>query len=153
MKNIILVSFVIIASSFINHSNVNISSENDIVDMWWNQEKTSKIKIFLAQNGKYAGKIEWLKEPLDEHGNPKVDNNNPNEKLRNNPRIGLAILKNFVFNKKKNKWEGGTIYDPNNGKTYDSYMYFDGNTDKLQLRGYVLGMPFLGRTSVWERVK
>ena len=153
MKNIILVSFVIIASSFINHSNVNISSENDIVDMWWNQEKTSKIKIFLAQNGKYAGKIEWLKEPLDENGNPKVDNKNPNAKLRNNPRIGLAILKNFVFNSKKNRWENGTIYDPNNGKTYDSYMYFDGNNDKLQLRGYVLGMPFLGRTSEWERVK
>ena len=153
MKNVILILFVIVASSFVKHNNVKTSSENDIVDMWWNQEKTSKIKIFLAQNGKYAGKIEWLKEPLDENGNPKVDNKNPNSKLRNNPRIGLAILKNFVFNTKKNRWENGTIYDPNNGKTYDSYMYFDGNNDKLQLRGYVLGMPFLGRTSEWERVK
>ncbi|NUM31417.1 MAG: DUF2147 domain-containing protein [Bacteroidetes bacterium] len=153
MKNLSVLLLLFIASSFLSFNIISNSSENEIVDLWWNQEKTSKIKIFLAQNGKYAGKIEWLKEPLDKDGKPKTDNNNPNEKLRNNPRLGLAILKNFVFNKKKNKWEGGTIYDPNNGKTYDAYMYFDGNNDKLQLRGYVLGMPFLGRTSVWERVK
>lgn len=153
MKNLTLVLLLFVASSFLSFTNEKISSENDIVDMWWNQEKNSKIKVFLAQNGKYAGKIEWLKEPLDQNGNPKVDNKNPNEKLRNNPRIGLPILKNFVFNKKKNRWDGGTIYDPNNGKTYDAYMYFDGNNDKLQLRGYVMGMPLLGRTSSWERVK
>lgn len=151
MKNIVLFTLVFITSSFVKHNTNN--SENDIVDLWWNQEKSSKIKIFLAQNGKYAGKIEWLKEPNDENGKPKTDNKNPNAKLRSTPRLGLAILKNFVFNKKKDKWENGTIYDPNNGKTYDAYIYFDGNNDKLQLRGYVLGMPFLGRTSEWERVK
>jgi uncharacterized protein (DUF2147 family) len=127
---------------------------SDILGTYWNEEKDAKIRIYLAQNGKYAGKIEWMKEPNDASGKPKLDNLNPNSKLRSNPRLGLAIMKNFEFNAGNKRWEDGTIYDPKNGKTYDGYMYFDGKqTDKLSLRGYVLGMSMLGRTSTWERVK
>ena len=36
----------------------------------------------------------------------------------------------------------------------DGYMYFEnGNKDVLKLRGYVMGMTWLGRTSEWTRIK
>jgi len=41
-----------------------------------------------------------------------------------------------------------------NGKTYDSYLYCDGNhTDKFSQRGFVMAMSMLGRASIWEREK
>lgn len=154
MKTLVFSTLLMITVSFTGGNLYLANQPNDIVATWWNGEKDAHIRIFLAQNGKYAGKIEWMKFPNDDKGNPKVDDQNPNPKLRSTPRLGLAILKNFQFNKKENRWEGGTVYDPKNGKTYDGYMYFEsGNTSKLNMRGYVMGMTWLGRTAVWEKVK
>jgi uncharacterized protein (DUF2147 family) len=66
--------------------------------------------------------------------------------------MGLQILKGFSYNEKAKNWEKGTIYDPKNGKTYDCYMWFEGNNDKvLKIKGYVLGMRWLGRQTTWTR--
>lgn len=126
---------------------------DDVRGTYWNGEKTAKIRIYRANNGKYYGKIEHLVEPNDESGNPKKDPLNPDPKLRDRDRLGMVIMKAFEWNEKDQKWEDGTIYDPNNGKTYDGYMRFEGDDlSKLYLRGYVLGMTWLGRTSEWERI-
>ena len=133
---------------------VNEVVADDVRGTYWNGEKTAHIRIYRAVNGKYYGKIEHLVEPNDENGNPKKDPNNPNKELRDQARLGMVIMKSFEWNEKEKKWEDGTIYDPNNGKTYDGYMRFEGD-DKgtLYLRGYVMGMTWLGRTSEWERIK
>ncbi len=128
-------------------------SANDIVGVYWTADKEAKVKIFLASNGKYSGKTVWMKEPNNADGSPKTDVNNPNADLQSRERLGLVALKYFEFDSEDQRWENGTVYDPNNGKTYDGYMKFDGdNTDKLLLRGYISGMTWLGRTSEWTRV-
>ncbi len=154
MKSTILITLLLVSVAFTGKNYKSTIDANDIVGTWWNGEKDAKIRIFLAQNGKYAGKIDWMKEPNDAKGNPKVDDQNPNPKLRSTPRLGMPILKNFKYNTSEKRWEGGTVYDPKNGKTYDGHMSFEGNnTDKLNMRGFVMGMSWLGRTAVWERVK
>lgn len=127
---------------------------DDVRGTYWNGEKTAHIRIYRAKNGKYYGKIEHLTEPNDENGNPKTDPENPNPKLRSRARLGMVIMKGFEWNASEKIWEDGTIYDPNNGKTYDGYMRFEGeDKSKLYLRGYVMGMTWLGRTSEWERIE
>jgi len=42
-------------------------------------------------------------------------------------------------------------YDPDNGKTYDCYMWFKDNDNIMTLKGYVLGMKFVGRAEDWAR--
>ena len=122
-----------------------------ILGTWYNEEGTSTIDIYKGSDGKYHGKISWLDEP-NENGKPKVDDENPNSKLRNRPLMGLNILKGFEYNSKKKQWSDGSIYDPDNGKTYDCYAWFeDGNYNKLYLKGYVLGMKFVGRSTIWKR--
>jgi uncharacterized protein (DUF2147 family) len=37
------------------------------------------------------------------------------------------------------------------GKTYDCYMWFEDDPDILFIKGYVLGMKFLGRQTIWTR--
>jgi uncharacterized protein (DUF2147 family) len=118
---------------------------------WLNQEGTAKVQIFKAANGSYAGKyygkVTWLKEP-NENGKPKLDKNNPDEKKRSTPLMGLMLLRDFTYDADDEEWSGGTIYDPKNGKTYSCYMSMDGN--KLNVRGYI-GISLIGRTAVWTK--
>ena len=123
-----------------------LAQSDDVIGIWLTYEEKSQIRIFKATNGKYYGKIEWLKEDPQEK-----DSNNPDLSLRDRPLMGLIILHGFSYNKNKNQWDGGTIYDPKNGKTYDCFMWFEGDKQKIQIKGYVLGMKFIGRTTTWKR--
>ena len=69
--------------------------------------------------------------------------------LKNKPLIGMVIIHNLT--KTSNGGIDGTVLDPNNGKTYSCYVELE-TPDKLKLRGYI-GIPALGRTQYWYRVK
>lgn len=112
---------------------------------WFNDIKDAKIQIYKSKDGKFYGKIIWLKEPV-KNGKPKLDDKNRNEKLQKQPIVGLTILKGFE--KDGDTYEDGTIYDPENGKTYDCKITYKGKT--LSIRGYV-GISMFGRTTIWER--
>jgi len=122
-------------------------AQDAIERVWYNQEKTAKVQIFKATDGKYYGKIVWLKEPNNEEGKPKVDKNNPDKAKKSTPLMGLQLLKGF----KKDgdtEYEDGTIYDPKNGKTYSCKINRKGET--LEVRGYV-GISLIGRTTIWTK--
>jgi uncharacterized protein (DUF2147 family) len=110
-------------------------------------KESSQVQIFKATNGKYFGKIIWLAEP-NENGKAKVDDDNPDKTLQNRPIIGLQLLKGFSYNAKSGEWDGGTIYNPTGGKTYNCFMKFDGN--KLKIRGFIgAAWMGLGKTATW----
>ncbi len=121
---------------------------DDILGFWLNEDKDARIEITQI-DGKFYGKIVWLDEPNEETGLPKVDDQNPEPSLQNRPIMGLEILKNFVFD--EDEWNSGTIYDPDNGKTYKCTMK-KGSDTVLNIRGYI-GKQWmgLGRTTVWTR--
>lgn len=123
--------------------------KNQIEKIWYNQEKTSKIQIYLAKDGKYYGKVVWLKEPNDpETGKPRVDKENPEAGQRSTPIMGILILRGFAVDAEdKNLYVDGKVYDPKNGKTYCGKITYKGNT--LDLRGFICSASFLGRTSTW----
>lgn len=123
--------------------------KNQIEHLWFNQEKTSKIEVYLAKDGKYYGKIAWLDKPNDDKtGKPRVDAENPEESLQSKPLMGLLILRGFsVSTEDKNVYTGGTVYDPKNGKTYCGKLTYKGNS--IDLRGFLCSASFLGRTSTW----
>ncbi|MFM7854272.1 MAG: DUF2147 domain-containing protein, partial [Flammeovirgaceae bacterium] len=87
-----------------------------ILGVWETGSGKARVKIDKVGD-KFFGKVVWLREPLNEEGKPKVDKNNPDEKLRTTPLLGYKLLKDFSFVGEKT-WEEGTIYDPENGSTY-----------------------------------
>ncbi|MEZ4721417.1 MAG: DUF2147 domain-containing protein [Flavobacteriales bacterium] len=119
---------------------------DDILGVWYNQEKTAKVEIF-KKSDKYFGKIVWLDEPLRD-GKPKLDINNEEESLRSRPVMGLQILNDFEWD--DDEWDDGTIYDPKNGETYSCYITKEGN--KLNVRGYI-GISIIGRTATWTKAE
>jgi uncharacterized protein (DUF2147 family) len=127
------------------------AQSDKILGTWVTEKGTSAVDIYKGTDGKYNGKISWLEEPL-ENGKPKVDDENSDPQLAKRPIMGLQILKGFSYDSKRKQWVGGTIYDPDNGKTYDCYAWFeDGNTSQLFIKGYVLGIRALGRSTEWKR--
>lgn len=121
---------------------------NAIVGTWKNGEGTGMIKI--TRNGeKFQGQIVWLKEPNDpETGKPKLDKNHPDKVNHSRPVMGLTNMWGFKSSK-EGVWDGGKIYDPKKGSTYDCTIKMkDDNT--LEVRGYI-GISLIGRTDTWTR--
>jgi uncharacterized protein (DUF2147 family) len=126
---------------------------DDILGIWDNEEKTSKIAVVRCDDA-YCGDVVRLKDPdypagstEGAPGTPRLDHNNPSPELRSTPLLGLRIMRGFRF--ADGAWSGGTIYDPKNGKTYRGKITLSSPT-RLDLRGYV-GIPLFGRTSHWTR--
>jgi uncharacterized protein (DUF2147 family) len=143
MKNIILASlFLLFTSGFVYAQNADA-----IVGKWYNTEKDAIVEIY-KDGQKYNGKITWLKEPT-ENGKPKVDKNNSDKTKRDRPIMGLKLLNGFTY--KSNSWEGGEIYDPKNGKTYNCIIKMP-SKDILEVRGFV-GISLMGRTVEWTKAK
>jgi uncharacterized protein (DUF2147 family) len=127
---------------------------DEILGVWSTTENKSQVQIF-KEKGKYCAKIISLKEPNwpagDERGmsgKPKNDRGNPDPKLRSRPIVGMQFMNGFVY-EGKNRWAGGTIYDPEVGKTYKCKMTLM-DTNHLEVRGYI-GVSLIGRTVVWTR--
>ena len=119
-----------------------------ILGEWYTADKDAVVTIFT--DGKtISGKTTWMEEPNNSKGNPKLDKENPDENLRSRKRMGLKIMQDFVY-KGDNVWEDGKIYKPSNGKTYGGTATLV-NKNTLELEGYLISLPFIGKTSTWTR--
>lgn len=112
-----------------------------------------RLELF-TYNEKVYGRIVWLKVPqyIDPVDGPvgmtKVDRMNPDPALRSQPIIGLQVIRGLTPGS-GNRWDGGTCYDPESGKSYKCKMQLVA-PDRLNLRGYI-GISLLGRNSSLTR--
>ncbi len=120
---------------------------DEVLGVWLTDDGRAKIQVY-KDKGRYFGKIVWLKAPNGKDGKPVRDVNNPKDEFKKRPVLGINLVKNFRF--KNGKWEGGEIYDPDNGKTYSCHMKL--KKGKLEVRGYI-GVSLFGRTVVWTRTE
>ena len=126
---------------------VKAQSENAILGIWYNTEKTAQVEI-LKKGSEFIGKIVWLKDP-NPGGKPSVDKENPNPKLKSRPLMGLNLLEGLTYS--SDMWEDGTIYDPKTGKTYSCQVQLK-SSQILEVKGYI-GFSLIGRTVEWTKVK
>jgi uncharacterized protein (DUF2147 family) len=145
MKRII--SFLLVAALLDSFSWAQTSAADKIIGVYLTAKKTSQVRIFQATDNKYYGKLAWMDKDYE-----RKDTLNPDPKLKTQKIFGMILLNSLVYNKKSKQWENGTVYDPDNGKTYTCYLWFDEKDPKiLHLKGYILGMRFIGRSSDWIR--
>ena len=115
---------------------------------YWNDEdKLITVEILKEENNTYCGRIIWMKNPLNDQGEPDIDEHNPDPTLKNRPLLGMPLMHSFKH-KRGGKYEGGRIYNPQDGKTYKAKINVKG--DIMKLRGYI-GIPTLGMTTIWTR--
>ena len=130
-----------------------------ILGTWSTANADSRVEI-TKDGDTYSGRIVSLKEPNyptdpnHKHyvqgleNQPKVDRRNPDESLRDRPVVGMELMRGFRY-EGDNRWAGGTIYDPESGKTYKCKMTLAA-PNELKVRGYI-GVSLFGRTTTWTR--
>ncbi|GAB2588616.1 DUF2147 domain-containing protein [Spirosoma areae] len=116
-------------------------SADAILGNWMSEKKDAKIEIYKSSNGKYYGKLFWGARMYE------ADGKTPRLAKNGKPFKDMVILKDFSYD--DGTWEQGTIYDPEEDKTYSCKIKKKGNN--LDIRGYV-GMSLFGRTTVWQKI-
>ncbi|CAL2083217.1 DUF2147 domain-containing protein [Tenacibaculum sp. 190524A05c] len=137
---IIFTSFFLLLSLYVNGQS--------IIGQWETyddktKEKKATIEIYESNNQYFAKIIESYVSDKD------AICFTCKGKQKNKPIIGLVIIENLIQD--KNEFKGGTILDPENGKTYKCYLKLM-SINKLKVRGY-LGVSIFGRTQYWTRKK
>ncbi len=111
------------------------------------KKEKSIVEIYEA-DGKIYGKIIQLLQEKD-GGVGKLCTKCTGSDL-NKPVLGMIIVKDLK--KDGEEYSGGTIMDPNSGKTYKCKMELSSGGDVLKVRGFI-GISLMGRTQVWHKVK
>lgn len=117
----------------------------DVAGTWLSGDGDGLIAVRVS-DAEIAATI--LGSPNKNEGRAKTDVKNPDPALRDRPLIGLQIFKGFRYDG-NGEWSGGTIYDPNSGKTYRCKLKLV-DPDTLNVRGYI-GIALIGRTETWKR--
>lgn len=108
--------------------------------------KAKSLVRIVEVNGEFRGTIEKLLREPNEDQNPVCEKCTGDKKDK--PVIGMTIITGMKADDKI--FAGGSILDPNNGKTYKSKMWLEEQGKKLHVRGFI-GMALLGRTQIWLR--
>ena len=106
------------------------------------KQAKSLVRIF-EKDGALAGRVEKI---LTEQADAKCDK--CTDERKDQPVVGMTILTGMRA--AGDRWEGGRILDPNNGKVYSSLMKLLDGGRKLEVRGYI-GAALFGRSQVWLR--
>lgn len=122
------------------------------VGVWKTIDDDSKKEKSLVRisesNGVFSGRIEKLLDPASD---PKGVCDKCSDDRKDKPIVGLEILRGIKQGESdKAVYEGGTIVDPNNGKSYRARLKPVNGGAQLEMRGYI--GPFF-RTQVWHRVE
>jgi uncharacterized protein (DUF2147 family) len=105
----------------------------------------SEIRI-VENNGVISGKVEKILDPEAKPGETCVE---CKDERKDQPILGMEILRGLKKADGKDLWEGGNILDPKNGKVYRATVTPIEGGQKLQMRGYI---GFFYRTQTWNRV-
>lgn len=109
--------------------------------------KEPKIEIVLSENnGAIVGKVLKLLRPSAKQDAVCVE---CTDDRKGKPLLGMELIRGAKKVEGKNDWEGGTILDPESGKTYRLKLTPINEGKELEVRGYV---AFFSRTQTWIRV-
>jgi uncharacterized protein (DUF2147 family) len=126
---------------------ISRAQDQSIVGTWLSADGDGLITIRNSAAGPIGTIAGSRLDP--EHRKPaRKDDLNPDPALRNRPLLGLDIMAGFEEDG-ESRWKGGSIYDPNSGKTYKCKLKLL-DPDTLEVRGYI-GVSWLGRTETWVR--
>ncbi len=122
------------------------ASAADVTGIWLGHDKDGHVEIRPCGSFMCGFIISILDKSIPP--NP-TDIYNEKPEQRSRPICGLQVLGNLK--NEGSSWDGGWVYDPRRGKTYDADMWLtDPNT--LSVRGYV-GVKIMSETKVWTRAR
>jgi uncharacterized protein (DUF2147 family) len=109
------------------------------------REARSHVRLVEA-GGALVGKIEKLLDP----GKQDAKCDKCSDARKDQPVLGMTIVEGVKKSAAEPYWDGGTILDPNNGKTYKVRLTPRDGGKLLEVRGFI--GPFY-RNQTWTRIE
>ena len=119
------------------------SPPQQLTGQWYTEGKQA-IFEFYKEKQEYRARLQPLLKPN------MIDSHNPVDSLKNRKIAGVTTIWGLRYNPQKKRFEGGRVYNPENGKIYFCHCKFSEDGKKLLFRGY-LAISALGQTQVWTR--
>ncbi len=113
-----------------------------IAGHWLTEPKDGIIQLSVDEQGHLSGQIVGGNHP------GRKDEHNPDPAARGKELRGQVILTGMNYDG-DGHWSGGTIYKPDNGKTYKCKIALNAD-GTLSVRGFI-GFSLLGVTQTWTR--
>ncbi len=111
------------------------------------ETKQERSLVRITDNGGVlTGKIEKLADPA--RANAKCDKCEGPKK--DQPIVGMTIIDGVKKNANESYWDGGTIFDPESGKTYKLRLTPKDGGKTMEMRGFI---AFFYRNQTWIRVE
>jgi len=125
------------------------ASPNDPTGTYLTEDGRARIRVEKCgpQNTNLCGYVVWLKVPLNDKGQPRIDFKNPDTKKQTRPSLGHQLVMGLKPNAEARY--AGKIYNADEGKFYDVTMWSEQPTE-LNVRGCMLG--FLCGSQTWNKV-
>lgn len=150
MKKVILLFTIISSMAF--------GKAEEVIGKWITEKAENGnqiiVEIYETADKKYNGKIIELTMPVYTEGEfvgkEKMDLENPDENLKHRTLRGIDFVSGFSYSEKEDKFEDGKIYNPTNGKTYNSYMKLQ-KDGKLLVKGSIDKKGLIGKKQIWTR--
>ena len=111
------------------------------------ETKQEKSLVRISESaGVLSGRIEKIVDPAKQDSVcDKCEDARKGQKV-----LGMTIVEGVKKNADEPYWDGGTILDPNNGKTYKVRMTPKDGGKALEVRGFI---GFFFRNQQWIRVE
>ena len=104
--------------------------------------------LFVDRAGVFEGHIVKIFHQAGDEQNPVCTRCTDDRKGA--PVLGLSFVRGMK--RAGLKYEDGTVLDPRDGKIYSAVMTLNPEKQTLTLRGYVLGIQWLGGNDTWHRL-
>ena len=152
LKQLMVATVLLISTMTLAQSAPATAADLSPVGLWKTlDDKTGEARSFIkvwTDKGELFGRIEKLVRKPDENPNPLCDKC-PGDK-KDKPIIGMMVM--WGLKQDGNTWRGGTLLDPDDGKTYKSKVKVIDGGRKLEVRGFI-GVSLIGRTQTWVRAE
>lgn len=121
----------------------------DPAGTWLTEDGRAKIRTEKCGDtaDKLCGYVVWMKEPLNDKGQPRTDIKNPDPAKRSRPSLGLELMTELVPEDPTHF--SGEIYNAEDGKKYQVTLAIE-KAAELTVRGCLL--HFLCGSQIWTRV-
>lgn len=143
-----------IAGAMLLAAGAAMAASDTPVGTWKQVDASGKAKSIIQitdNGGKLKATIKQLlnrtPEAIARDGNPARCTQCEGA-LKDQPIEGMTIMQGV--RKDGDVWDGGTIVNPEDGKTYKVKLSLLDNGQKLDVHGYI-GFALMGKSQIWQR--
>ena len=112
------------------------------------QGEFTKVRVTKEDDGTYKAQVFWVENRLDESGNVRLDEKNPDKSLRHVECDEIVLISGLKYDGGRNKWGGTKVYDPTRGIRANVVCEFQ-NDGTLRVKGSLLGFS---QSIYWKKL-